>query len=82
MSSEGKFCLDYLDVLLTPLISPEYYVENIILLQVHFFKIYLPLMLPVHLKTLSGVASPLCQEGQSERTFLIFPFLPNFFSFS
>ena len=29
----------------------------------------------------SSVASPICQEGQSERTFLIFAFLPNFFLF-
>ena len=31
------------------------------------------------LQACSSVASPICQEGQSERTFLIFPFLPDIF---
>ena len=30
----------------------------------------------------SSVASPICQEGQSERTFPIWPILPDFSSFS
>ena len=30
----------------------------------------------------SSPASPICQEGQSERTFLILPFLPDFFLIS
>ena len=29
----------------------------------------------------SSLASPICQEGQSERTFPIFPFFPDFTSF-
>ena len=29
--------------------------------------------------TVSSIASPICQEGQSERTFLIFPLFINFF---
>ena len=36
----------------------------------------------IHENVPSSVASPICQEGQSERTAPILPFLPDFFPFS
>ena len=75
-----------IDLILFLIDLPIKYLNNLIKLKLHFFSLYSDsfcqsLLIINSFISTSSVASPICQEGQSEITFPIFAFSSGFFLF-